>query len=159
MKTVLLTALFFAGSVHASDTYFKCTKDIGDGSTYTGIAASFSMSQGIGGFTIEGMDFLSQSAGGDGDIEKDKQGDVLTIINSTTLSGNPFVFTHDLSVKTKNGDVIKYHCQNLQEDAQPVQQYVAPVSGGSGKCDSYYAIAADGSQCGLRSHDSRERPY
>ncbi|HEE5031067.1 TPA: hypothetical protein R7I69_000774 [Klebsiella pneumoniae] len=35
---------------------------------------------------------------------------------------------------------------------------VASASAVAGNCDSYYGTAADGSQCGLRSHDSRVQP-
>ncbi|HBU8523341.1 TPA: DUF1262 domain-containing protein [Klebsiella aerogenes] len=155
MKKILLIALLFSAAASASDTYFKCITHTAKGDIL-GDSASFSMSQGVGGFTSDGMNFISNSAGGDGDVEKDGKGNVLTIVTSRTIQQSPFVYEQDLTVKKASGEIVKYNCQSLSDEV--VAMPVAP-SRRSGGCDSYYDIAADGSQCGLRSHDSRVRPY
>lgn len=146
-----------AGSASANTTYFKCSEG-----NVTGESASFSMAQGVGGFTIDGMNFISNQAGGDGDIEKDDKGNTLLIVKSTILQRQPyFKWSQDLKITQANGKVRELTCESLPDDydVQRMQAPVSPVRGSGGNCDSYYGTAADGSQCGLRSADSRVRPY
>lgn len=163
MKKIIAFVVLALASVSfnamANTTYYKCSSSVG-GKEYTGLAATFSMSQGEGGHTVDGMDFYGTSVGSVGDVEKDKQGDSLVITNSVITSQNPFTWTEKLKVVKASGKVAFYTCQNLPEEPEVVVVQQAPVHySHSGNCQHYDDIASDGSLCGLRSSDSRRRPY
>lgn len=157
MKVFLLLVLLFTATASAHATYFKCS--ISENSkNIIGESASFGMSQGQGGWTVDGLNFMSvHDIGVVGDYEKDDKGNELTMTDSNIISEQPLIYVQKFTVKKENDERIKFTCQNLPDEAVVVQS-VAPASF-SGHCNSYDDFAADGSQCGLRSRDSRVRPY
>jgi|GEM_PF-4842611 len=157
MRGFLLLVLLFTTTVSAHTTYFKCSINE-NSNNIIGESATFSMSQGDGGWAVDGLNFTSVHDIGDvGDFEKDGKGNELIITDSKTISEQPFIYVQKFTVKKENGERIKFTCQNLPDEPVVVQP-VAPASS-SGHCNSYDDVAADGSQCGLRSRDSRVRPY
>lgn len=160
MKRLAMLALLVASCGASAHTdYFHCTKQVeGKSVVYTGIAGTYDMAQGYGGWSVDGIETTVKPTD-NRDYEVDQHGDKVVSDKTPFHEYADGTYDNNFTLIKKNGIKIHYSCRSFPDPNSAPVQVQQPVRAYPGHCEYPTDIAADGSICGGRAASVRPGGY